>query len=294
MRVSTRQQFDQYMRQIQAAHGRYLNAQKEVMTGKRFELASEDPGGAHFVASATALRARTEQLDANLRSAKDYLGNTETVFSEINTLVNKAYTLAVNGANSTYDQEARDGMAKEVAEIQRRLTYLSNTQGGSGQYIFGGHISDAKPFQETPPTLTFSGDDNPVQVEVRPNETMRVNLQGAGTFFTSAYAALETLRTDLMGGDVNRLGNQDLQAMQDVLRQVNNVRGETGTKLQTIENLRAQNERRIDDLVTQVADVQEVDLSEAIVRLQTAETAYQAALQVAARGQSLTLMDYLR
>lgn len=293
MRVSTQYQFDLYTTHIHSAHERYVAAQKQVLTGKKFEIASENTGDAHFVVSASSIRSRTGQLDKNLRSAKDYLGNTEQVFSELNGLVNSAYTIAVNGANSTYDQASRDSMAKQIAEIQRRVVYLGNTQGGNGQFVFGGQKSDVKPFAETPPTLTFSGDDNPINVEVRPNETMRVNLQGAGTFFGNLYSALETLKNDLQSGNLSQIGNTDIDAVQAQLRAIGSVRGDVGSKLQTVTTLAAQNQRRIDELTTQISDVQDIDLTEAVTKMQAAETAYTAALQVTARGNALSLMDFL-
>lgn len=294
MRISTNQQFNLYLSQIQSAHSRYLDAQEKVMTGKRFGLASEAPGDAQFVISASAVRSRIEQLDKNLRGANDYLKNTESAFSELNTMFNHAYTLAINGANSSYDQDARDGMAKEIDEVQKRLVFLANTKGASEQYIFAGQKTDVAPFTVTPPTLTYNGDDNPVNVEVRPGETMRVNLQGPGQTFTQMYDALETLKNDLMSGDVSKLGNQDLKAMQDQISVISSIRGDTGSKLQAVTGLKDQNQRRMDDLTKQVSDVQDIDMAEAVTSMQMAETSYAAALQVAAKGQSLSLMDYLR
>lgn len=294
MRISTNQQFSLYSSQIQAAQERYLDAQEKVMSGKRWNLASEAPADAQFVISANSLKTRIEQLDKNLRGADDYLKNTESVFSEANTMLNHAYTLAINGSNSTYDQATRDGMAQEISEIQKRLVFLGNTKGASDQYIFAGQKSDTLPFTETPPTLTFNGDDNPVSVEVRPGETMRVNLQGSGTTFQNMYDALETLKNDLLSGDVSRLGSQDVQALQAQIKTVNSIRGDVGSKIQSVDALKAQNGRRMDDLTKQISDVQDVDMAEAVTMMQMAETSYTAALQVTARGQSLSLMDYLQ
>jgi flagellar hook-associated protein 3 FlgL len=294
MRVSTQQQFDFYVSQIEAANSRYLDAQRQVITGKKFELASEDPSHAHFVISANTIKARTEQLDKNLRGAKDYLSNSEASFDEMNTMFSRAYTIAVNGANSTNDQASRDAMANEISETQRRLVFLANSTGANGQYIFAGQKSDVKPFVETPPTLTFNGDDNPINVEVRPNETMRVNTQGAGAMISGLYDTLETLKNDLLGGDVDKIGNQDIKSLQDKSASINAIRGDIGSKLQTVTALSDQNQKRIDDLTMQVSDAQDVDLSQAVINMQSAQTAYQAALQVTSRGQSLSLMDFLK
>lgn len=294
MRVSNQQQHDFFVQQMQAAQARYVAAQKQVMTGKRFETPSEDPAASHTVNAALGLRNRTEQLDKNLRGAKDYLANTQSTFDELNDLVNKVNSIAVSGANSSYDQAARDAMAQQITEIQGRIVHLANTTGANGQYVFAGQMSSTKPFTLTPPNLTFNGDDNPIAVEVRPNETMRVNLPNAGTFFTTLHSTLETLKNDLLSGNLDSVGDNDIQAVQDQLRQINGLRGETGTKLQTVEALADQNQRRIDDLNLTISDVQNVDLTEAVTKMQSAQTAYTAALQVTALGQSLSLMDFMK
>lgn len=293
MRVSTQHTFDFFVSQIQQAQSRMMEAERQVLSGKKFEVASESPSEAHTVITAKSLMARVSQLDKNLRTAKEYLGNTEEAFAEMNDLLNHANTIAINGSNSTYDQAARDGMVNEIAEIQRRIVFLGNTTGTNGKYIFSGQKTTTRPFTETPPTLNFNGDDNPINVEVRPNETMRVNLQGAGTAFSGIYAALEGLKNDLQSGDIGRVGTIDLDAIQASIKQVTQVRGEVGTKLQTINGLSDQNQKRIDDLSIQISDVQGIDLSEAISNMQAAQTAYTAALQVTAKSQGLSLMDYL-
>jgi flagellar hook-associated protein 3 FlgL len=294
MRVGTQQLADYYVSQIQAAQERYIDAQKRVTTGKKFENASENPGGAHFVINGKSLLARTEQYDNNLRAAKDYLANSESAFTEMTTLLNRANMLAINGSNSSYDQAARDSMANEIAEIQNRVVMLGNSTGGNGQFIFGGQVTGTKPFVPSPPLLTFNGDDNPVSVEIRPSETIRVNTAGAGTFFTTLYADLEKLKNDLQSGDVSSIGSSDIDAVQKQIKQVTAMRGVIGTKLQTVQGLTTMNQRRMDDLSQKISDVQEVDMAEAVVQLQSAQTAYTAALQVASRGQNLSLMDFLR
>lgn len=294
MRVSTQHTFDFFVSQIQSAQSRMMEAERQVLSGKKFEVASESPSEAHTVITAKSLMARVSQLDNNLRSAKEYLGNTEEAFGELNNLLNHANTIAINGSNSTYDQAARDGMVREIAEIQRRVAFLGNSSGTNGKYVFSGQKTTTRPFTESPPNLTFNGDDNPINVEIRPNETMRVNLQGAGTMFTNIYSALEGLKNDLASGDIGRVGTIDLQAVQDSVKQVTLVRGDVGTKLQTINGLSDQNQKRIDDLSIQISDVQGIDLSEAISNMQAAQTAYTAALQVTAKSQGLSLMDFLR
>jgi flagellar hook-associated protein 3 FlgL len=146
MRISTPYLFETYTDHIGRTMEAYAGAQERVLTGKRFQRASEDPGAAAFVVSASALKARFQRLDDNLRTAKDYLGNSEQAFTEVNDIFKTARTLAVGAANGTLDGPGRQAMATQVAQLQERLVDLGNTQGASGQFIFAGQESDTKPF----------------------------------------------------------------------------------------------------------------------------------------------------
>jgi flagellar hook-associated protein 3 FlgL len=292
VRVSTSWQYGNYLFDMQAAQSRWVAAQRQVATGKRFEYLSEDPAGGQFVANTRALKNRIEQLDKNLRAADDYLKSTESAMGELAGFLNRARVLAVNGANAATTQEQREGMANEVAEIQRRLTAIGNTVGANGQYVFAGHRTDRRPFQESPPNLVFSGDDNPVTVEIRPGERVRVNMAAAGAFFVSVYDDLERLKSNLRSGDLSAVG-QDADAMKARLEQTNQSRGEAGARIRDVAAQKEHNQRRIDDLGKAIADVQEIDLAEAIVRLHAAESAYTGAMSAASRGFSLSLLDFM-
>ena len=264
------------------------------MSGKRYGRVSEDPIAALNAINAKSLRSRIEQLDKNLLVAKEYAGTTESALGDVNTSLQRAYALAIQGASDATTQESRDAMANEIASLQQRVVDLANTRGLNGKYMFAGQASDTKPFDAAGGVLTFNGDTLPINVEVRPGETMRANLENADTFFTDIYAALENLRNNLIGGDIGAISDQDIDAVRNSIEQVGVARGGNGTKLNEIDRLKVENGRRIDDLTKTVSDNEDVDLADAITKMQMAETAYTAALQVASQGFRLSLMDFIR
>lgn len=294
MRVTTGYQYDTYTRNIRDAQASYFRAQEQVMTGKRYSRVSEDPVAALSALGAKSLRARLEQLDKNLLVAKEYTGTTESVLDEVTTLMKRAYTLSIQGASDATTQESRNAIADEIASLQRRLVDLANTQGTNGKFVFAGQAQGTKPFDAAGGTMTFAGDTLPINVEVRPAEVMRANLENADTFFTGLYGTLENLHNDLLGGNVQVLSDQDLAAVKSAIDQVGVARGANGTKLNEIDRLKNENARRMEDLTKAVSDNEDVDLADAITKMQMAETAYTAALQVASQGFRLSLMDFLR
>jgi flagellar hook-associated protein 3 FlgL len=102
------------------------------------------------------------------------------------------------------------------------------------------------------------------------------------------------LQDDLRGGDVGLISQQDVAAVLGAMDQLSTARGSNATKLQEIERLRSEGARRMDDLTKTISDNEDIDLAEAITRMQMAETAYTASLQVASQGFRLSLMDFLQ
>jgi flagellar hook-associated protein 3 FlgL len=294
MRVTSNYQYDVYRNNIRNAQENYFLAQQRVMSGKKFTRVSEDPVSALTSLSARSLRSRLEQLDKNLMVAQEYTGTTENALDELNTVLKRAYTLTIQGASDATTQESRNAMANEIASLQQRLVDLANTQGVGGKFIFAGQDSDTKPFSASGGALNFAGDTLPINVEVRPNEVMRANLENADAFFGGIYATLETLRTDLLGGDVGLISDQDVATVLGAMDQLSDARGLNATKLQEIERLRTEGARRMDDLTKTISDNEDIDLAEAITKMQMAETAYTASLQVASQGFRLSLMDFLQ
>lgn len=294
MRITSGYQYDIYQRNIRDAQADYFLSQQRVMTGKRYSRVSEDPVSALSALSAKSLRSRLEQLDKNLSVAREYTGTTESVLDDVNTVLKRAYTLAIQGASDATTQESRNAMADEIGSLLQRLVDLGNTQGVGGKYIFAGQNSDQEPFSHAGGVLSFAGDTLPVQVEVRPGETMRANLENADAFFTTVYGTLETLRTDLLGGDIGLISDQDIAAVQGAMGNLAAARGLNATKLQEIERLESEGQRRMDDLTKTVSDNEDIDLADAITQMQAAETAYTAALQVANQGFRLSLVDFLQ
>ncbi len=293
MRIGTQRQYEAYQLQILNAQRRYTEAQERVTTGRRFTSASEDLIAAGTVLSARAAQRQVEALDRNLRVASDYLGTSETAVSEAVTLLRRASVLAVQGANSTVEPLAREAMANEVAEIQRRLVEMANSRGTQGQFVFAGQANGTRPFTATPPTLTFNGDTDPIRVETRPGEMTRVDTPSSD-FWTGAYADLENLRTSLLSGNPNLIGGRDVAAIQARSDGALRLQGDIGARLQTVTALKSDNARRIDEFTERISDAQDIDLAQAITEMQLAQTAYQASLQVTARASDLSLLDFLR
>lgn len=292
MRISTPYQYGTYSSDVARAQERYVGLQRQVATGKRINVLSDDPLGMASVLSLRSLKDGLAQYEKNLTAAKGQLGLAEASLGESHTLVRRAYELAVSGANGATDPKARLAMVSELNEIQKRLVDLGNTQGANGQYLFGGQITDQKPFTVETTGLVFNGDDFERSVEAAPGEILVASVP-ARQVVTDAYNAIESLKNHLQG-DHNAISGVDIPALQASLDDINGLRGVVGARLGSVDQWMSDHARRRDELAVSISEIEEVDITEAIVQYQMAETAYSAALQVASQGFRLSLMDFIQ
>lgn len=293
MRISTGYQFDTYSREVSSAQQKVFEAQRRVQTGKRLNRPSDDPTGSASVVRMSSLRNSLDQYQANVRTARGSLGATENAYTDLNDLTRRAYELALRGANSVTDQSGREGMAVEVAEIMRRVADLANTRDPQGDFLFGGQRTNAAPYTVMAGTLAYNGDAGTRVAEASATETVVVGGSGE-PMMGELYSRLEGLRQSLLNGDVARLSDVDVRGLQGSMDSLRLARGAVGAKLRQLEETDAQHTRRRDELEARVSDVEEIDMSQAIMDFRLAEAAYEASLNVASQGFRLSLMDFIR
>lgn len=305
MRISTAYQYDTYANNVRMSESKYFDAQNAVMTGKRINKISDDPFGTSVSLNMRSYKAAAKQYSDNLTVGKGVLSYTESALDEMTTAMRTAYSVAIQAGTDTMDQSARDSLASQIDSLQKQLLELANTQGPSGQYIFAGQANDSKPFTVTATAgsnalalssglyLNFNGDDLDVTVESGPGQTLAVNVK-AQNLIKNAYAALDQLKVDLQGGNVSAISGVDIENIKNSMNAIIKERGNVGTKLQSVQTLTDHYTRRIDDLTTTISDVEEVDLSEAIMNYKLAYNAYNAALSVASQGYQLSLLDFIK
>ena len=184
-------------------------------------------------------------------------------------------------------------MASEVSSIRDRLVQLANSKDGSGNYIFAGTATSTTPFTVSGNSLVYNGDQGKVKVESAPGQTMDLSLPSMDSFFKTTYNDLTTTLTALQNNDQSTLSNTSLAKIQSDLQSVNLTQGEIGNRTRAVTDLQSDNTRRITELTTNVSGIQDVNMAQAITDYQGAQTAYQAALQMAGQGMKLSLMDYI-
>lgn len=293
MRISTNYQYNTYQYNLQNADQRLVNLSQQLSTGRRLNLPSDDPVGVGQSITLQSMQAGIQQYMGNLNMAKGSLGAIDNTLSSMSGLMNQAYSLAVQGASSTTDQAGRTAMASQITEIQAQILNLANTQGTNGAYMFAGQKTDTKPYALTGGAITYSGDTNPINVEIGPGQTMQSNVPGE-PMISSMYNTLETLKSDLIGGQVGAISGVDITSVQTSMNAISSARGDIGARMQTVSNMMSQYQIHSDNLTKNISDLVDVDMASAVVQYQQASQAYTAALTVVGQGSSLSLLDFIK
>lgn len=292
MRISTEWQFRQMERAVGRGTERLSLWQRRTATGRRVEQPSDDPVGTVHALALRQQVAQIEQYGRNIREAKLFLQATEQAFADIGDVLAQVRQIVTQGANDTLTAEARDALIQQVRQLKQRLHQLGNQRPDGERYLFSGQNLHTAPFDIVGGTMVYNGDGNPLMVPIAPDRNLPMNFSGAR--IADLYNKLTEIENHLLSADSFALSNTDLRDIEQFQSEFHRYRGEVGVRLRELQDYETLYTSRKDQLLGNLADIEEVDLAEAISQLRQSELSYQAALQVFSRVHSLNLFDFLR
>ena len=293
MRVSHESLVSQSLRRLERRLEAFEEIQVQMGTGKRFQRASEDVGGMNLSLGMRTQRRSLEQANRNASDGQSRVEIADSRLQQMNTSLRRARELVTRGAN-TLQQTERDAIAEELTAIRDELVGLANSR-HMGQALFGG-FTGGDAIQQVAGTWTYTGDTGAVQRRVGENQVVTVNVTGDETFgFNGAidvFTLLDQVATDVRAGNVDAVSNAiaDIEGAEDGLLNGLARLGSTG---RTIETTMQRNLEQLETIRARQSDIEDVDLAEAVMELQTQEVALQATLGALARSLQPSLMDFL-
>lgn len=297
-RITQRLMVERSLSSMQSGMSRLARSQEQLSSGRLINRPSDSPTGTN---DAMRLRAQLASDAQHARNASDglsYLGHTDTTLTAMVDSVRRARDLIVQGASTgSSGPDARAAIAAELKQIKESLVALANTE-HLGRPLFGGTTTGpayGPTSPPAPPGLQFDGNAEdvirvigagmPVKVNVAGSEAFAVNGDDLFTLMDDTITAMTANPAALSGSlsRVDALSNQMLSALADVGTRYGRVEGAMATLTDaTLNNTAA------------LSEVENVDIAKAIVDLQMAEVAHQAALGATARVLQPSLLDFLR
>ena len=185
MRISTANQYDATVDNLQRRQIGLSEAQDRLTTGKRVLRASDDPAAAARAerALATELRSTTSQRSAE--ASRVLVSQTESALGDAQELLQQVREALVGAGNASYTDAERAIQADKIKGLRDALLAVANRSDGSGSYLFGGQGSNQPPFIDSPAPagVQFSGISGQTLTDA--DTALPLTFDGAGAWLTA-------------------------------------------------------------------------------------------------------------
>jgi flagellar hook-associated protein 3 FlgL len=292
MRITDRSLSDTALTGLQGSLSRLSDLQQQLSSGKTISKPSDNPTGA---VSAMQVRGDIRSQQQYSRNASDglgWLGTIDSTLTDAVTQINRARDLTLQAMSAGSSSAGNnDALAIELDNIRGSLLQSANTQ-FLGRPVFGGATSGTVAYDAA---ASYVGDNAAITRTVGDNTKVQVNASGPavfGTGSTSLFSVLASISID-MRTNPGAL-NQDLANLDVASGNIKSALSDVGARYNRLQNMQAEADSRVDDLKSQLSDIEDVDLPKTITELQMQQVAYQSALAATAKVIQPSLIDFLK
>lgn len=278
-------------------------AQREVASGRRLEIPSDDPDSVSHLLQVRAELARLDQNRQDLQRVNTEAEAADAAMQSGVKLMDRVRTLATQGASSFVSTETRQGLADEVGDILKRLVALANTE-SDGRYIFAGdndlqppYIWDDAAVAPAMPWGLYQGTGANRKVEHPTGALMSIARDAQAIFANpdddrNALLQVKRVFDSLSTDDVTTLrdAHQKLGTATAHLNSQLTFYGNVLSRVGEATDVNAQMSLRLESIR---ATVEDADMASSIVQVQELQFQREAALQIRSYAQKRSLFDYI-
>ena len=300
MQVSTRLFNSQSIDRFSDLNEAIQDAQAKIATGKKILNSSDDPIAAAAVSAARDQQSMLVRFEENIDHARMRLSVAETSLTQVNDAVTRLYELSVQGRNATLKAPDRMALAAEVKELKAFVLGLANTVDVHGQAVFGGFRSGKPPFvQDGNGTVTYQGDRGQHTLQVSESYSLKTGLDGGEVLQRvpgsngpdDLFAIINDLEAELTSstpkeGMIERLNR--------AVEHISIQRAVIGAAINAVDEQSVVLEKRKMVVTENLSSLQDADLHEMVLELQSLLTSRDAAQQAFAKIGQQSLFDFIR
>ena len=293
MRVTQQMLNQNSIRNMSQNLSRFEKINNQVSTGKLLHRPSDDPNGVSKAMNLKSTLAANAQFERNTNEANLWMDETDQHISSMVDVMQRVRELAVQGNNGSLSDHDRTAIAVEVEELTEQMRQLGNAK-VNGQSLFNGQKTKELPFPEqgnyaidtndlVARTFTI-GEGISIQSSVLPDE-----LFGTAADDKNLFKTLQSISANLKAGNSSDL--ETIDAGMERLLTVAAANGARQNRVEAVEN------RLLDsnlELKSMLSKVEDIDYAEAIIKLTSEESVYQASLAASSKIIQPSLMDFLR
>jgi flagellar hook-associated protein 3 FlgL len=284
---------------LERIQARMERAQRELSSGKRIFVASDEPDGISALLSVRSELESTEQAKLNLGRTKAEVDAAENGLQTAVKIMERARVLAGQAQSGFNDEPTWLALQQEAADLTQQLLNVSNLA-IEGRYIFSGNSDTTQPFTYDPnlgAVNPYAGSAATRQSLFPGGNPFGVARAGGEIFDSqnpgeSAFAALRELQTSLEARDVTAT-REAMVNIEGAQKHISSQLSTYGAIQRRVIEANAAAESTSLRLKTQLARLEEADATQSIIDLQQAEFQQRAALQTRGSMPKTSLFDYL-
>lgn len=285
-RLSTAQMIQNGLDGIYKNQGMSNAAMIQLATGKRTDL---DPVEEAQLLSYKVSIENQAQHNRNIDNITPKFEAQETSMRTIEAQLTNLQDILIK-ANNSITAGDKGYYNEEYKAIKQSIMQQINAKDIYGQYLYSGHQSAIKPFDDQ---LNYLGDEGTSEIRIADNTTIQVNTVGSELVTDNLKNVVAKLDEYFSNPAQLKMDTTVLDDVQNSLVDVSVNVTKIGNKLNRIEMSKNTNEDVIYTNKVRVSAIEDVDMVKAADDFAKARTAYQAALKTQATIQQLSLFNYV-
>lgn len=297
MRITNRMITRRLLATITMTQVRAAELQLDLATTKKIRKPSDDPSGLNQAERFKVMKSRNEQYSKNITQIRAVSSTASAAVDSLTDLLDRAKTIAIQGASDTVDADARLSLAKNIDQIIDDALDLGNTK-FNNKSVFGGTLTiGVQTFTRSGDVITFNGNSKSIKGQIGFETQVSYNKTGEDLFDptggTDIFATLVALKQGLEANDTNAI-QSSIDALGRAISQTTSVSAEFGVllnKLSRTEELIESENIRLADAISKIEDT---DIVGTIIEFQRFENAITTGMQAMARTIQTSLIDFIR
>jgi len=268
----------------------------QLATGSRINQPSDDPEGASQLVQIHDEESQVDSFQSSIGTVSGLFSTADSTLSSVVTVLQRAISLGVEGANGTLSDSDRADVAAELSGIQTQLLSLANTS-YRGQFIFAG-TAETTPFvldSTSPSGVRYAGNTGTNFVTIGSGYQVQTNLPGSQVFSGAGADVFQSIQDLITALQTNSGIATAVDEVGAAFRYVTSQRVFYGNASnQTDSQSTYLNSEKL-NLSQQENAVSATDMAAVATGLSNGQLAANATLEAISRiSQSTTLFDYLK
>jgi flagellar hook-associated protein 3 FlgL len=280
---------------IDAASSRLAKLQQQLSSGAAITTPSDDPAGTVRALQIRGELSRNAQYQAAGNDAIAWLSTADTAYSSIVTTTQQARTLVLQALNTgANDGASNEAIAQQIDGVRTSLIALANTS-YNGRPVFGGATANGSAYDSSG---AYVGDSTGTVVRgIGPSDDVSVSAVGTDVFGTQPndlFSTLQNIANTIRTNPSAATLQSSLGDLDTAISRVSAAQATEGAAYQRVQLAQSTGTASATALKTRLSGIEDADLAELAVKVTTANTTYQAALQTTASIGQQSLLDFLR